>query len=76
MGKLMAASADDLLPTTDQRGEVLVDNKETGKQGLPVAPGRAYGMSWTRILAEEGLESPGYQETIQRMRKEGRIKGY
>ncbi len=53
-----------------------MDNKETGKQGLPIAPGRAYGMSWTRMLAEEGLESPGYQETIQRMRKEGRIKGY
>jgi len=72
----MAASTDDLLPTTDERGEALVDNEKTSKQGLPVAPGRAYGMNWTKMLAEKGLESPGYQETLRRMRKEGRIKGY
>lgn len=72
----MATGANDLLPTANQRGEALVDNEKTGKQGLPIAPGRAYGMNWTKILAEKGLESPGYQETIRRMRKEGRIKGY
>ena len=33
-------------------------------------------MNWTRILADQQLESPGYQETLLRMRKEGRIKGY
>lgn len=54
----------------------MVDNEKAGKQGLPIAPGRAYGMNWTRMLAEQGLESPGYQDTIRRMRKEGRIKGY
>lgn len=72
----MAAGADDLLPTADERGEALVDNEKTSKQGLPFTPRRAYGMNWTKILAEQGLESPGYQETVSRMRKEGRVKGY
>jgi hypothetical protein len=76
MGKFVAAGPDGLLPASNQRGKTLVDNEKTGKQGLPIAPGRAYGMNWTRILADQQLESPGYQETLLRMRKEGRIKGY
>ncbi len=76
MGKFVAAGSDNLLPAPDQRGKALVDNEKAGKQRLPIAPGRAYGMNWTEILAEQQLESPGYQETLRAMRKEEGIKGY
>ena len=33
-------------------------------------------MNWTEILKRNNLESPGYKETIDQMKKEGRIKGY
>jgi len=76
MGKFVAAGPNDLLPAPDQRGKALVDNEKAGKQRLPIAPGRSYGMNWTEMLAEQQLESPGYQETLRAMRREGRIKGY
>lgn len=32
-----------------------------------------YGIDWTRLLAKSGLEAPGYHETVEKMKKEGRI---
>jgi len=76
MGELMAAGSDDLLPATDAGGKALVDNKKAGKQRISGPVGRRYGMNWTEILAKKGLETPGYKETVDQMRKDGRIKGY
>jgi len=76
MGEHMAADSDDLLPKTDAGGKALVDNKKTSKQGIPGPIGKRYGMNWTEILAKRGLETPGYKETVDQMRKDGRIKGY
>ena len=72
----MATGRNDLLPAINTRREALVDNKKTDKQGIPGPIGKRYGMNWTEILAKKGLETPGYKETVERMRKEGRIKGY
>lgn len=52
-------------------GEGLVGDKETGQQGLPRTSSR---LNWTEILARSGLETPGYHEVIEKMKKEGRIK--
>ena len=72
----MATGSDNLLPATDARGKALVDNKKTGKQRISGPAGKRYGMNWTEILAKRGLETPGYKETVDQMRKDGRIKGY
>lgn len=72
----MEPGTDDLLPASDERREILVDNKKASEQGVSPTPRKPYGMNWTKILAEKGLESPGYQDTVKKMRDEGRIKGY
>jgi len=76
MGKRMATSPDNLLPAVNAGGEALVDNKKAGKQRISGPIGKRYGMNWTEILAKKGLETPGYKETVDKMREEGRIKGY
>jgi hypothetical protein len=76
MGKFMAAGSDDLLPAADAGRKALVDNKKTGKQRISGPAGKRYGMNWTEMLAKKGLETPGYKETVDQMRKDGRIKGY
>ena len=76
MGKLMAAGSDDLLPATDAKGKILVDNEKAGKQRISGPTGKRYGMNWTEILAKKGLETPGYKETVDKMRENGQIKGY
>jgi hypothetical protein len=72
----MAPGPDDLLSETDKGGERLVGDQEADKQGISVHPGKCYGMNWTQILDETGLEAPGYHETVRKMREQGRIKGY
>ncbi len=76
MGELMAASSDNLLPATDANGKALVDNKKASKQRISGPIGKRYGMNWTEILAKKGLETPGYKETVDKMRENGQIKGY
>jgi hypothetical protein len=76
MGERMEPGDHGLLPKVDKRGEGLVDHEETSKQRIPGTPGKRYGMNWTEILARENLESPGYHETVSKMRSAGRIKGY
>jgi hypothetical protein len=46
----------------------MVDNEKANEQRLPVAAKRPYGLNWTRLLNEMGLESPGYQETVAKMK--------
>jgi hypothetical protein len=48
-----------------------VDNQEAPEQTIS----RTRGLNWTEILRRTGLESPGYHETIAKMKQEGRIKG-
>lgn len=67
----MGTNTDPLQPPSQPRGERVVDNKEAPKQGLS----RTRGLDWTAMLAKSGLESPGYHETIAKMKMEGRIKG-
>jgi hypothetical protein len=72
----MDAGIDDLQQKIDATGESLVDNKETSQQRLANAPRerKPRGLDWTAILKNAGLETPGYEETIETMKREGRIK--
>lgn len=71
----MAADYNDLQQKTDANREAVVDHEEARKQGIPPAAGRPIrGIDWTSILAKHGLESPGYKETIEKMKREGKIK--
>jgi hypothetical protein len=72
----MASGSDDLLPKTGEGGTGLVGNQKASEQGIPAHAGKCYGMNWTQILDETGLEAPGYHETVRKMREQGRIKGY
>lgn len=46
-----------------------------GSSGLNLSQAKTRrGINWTQILASNGLETPGYKETVDKMRKEGRIK--
>jgi hypothetical protein len=67
----MGTNTDSLQSSLESRRERVVDNEEATKQGLP----RTRGLDWTSMLAKTGLESPGYHETIAKMKTEGRIKG-
>ncbi len=71
MGERMGAGADPLQPQAEPEREGLVDNEEAPGQAVP----RIRGLNWTEILRKTGLETPGYHETIAKMKKEGRIKG-
>lgn len=71
----MATGDNNLQSKTNTNREELVDYKKTSSQGLPTPPERfVRGLDWTAILKRAGLESPGYKETVDRMKKEGRIK--
>ncbi len=76
MGQCMASSSDNLLPETGEGRKELVGDQKAVKQGIPGKAGKCYGMNWTQILEDTGLESPGYHETVRKMREQGRIKGY
>lgn len=67
----MDPSLDPLSNQTNHSREGMVGDQEASKQGLPSTRS---GINWTRILAERGLESPGYHEVIAKMKQEGRIK--
>lgn len=72
----MEPSDDDLLPKALERGEELVVYEKAGKQRISGTTGKRYGMNWSEMLAAADLESPGYHETIDKMRRAGRIKGH
>jgi hypothetical protein len=71
----MEPSNNDLQQKTNENGEGLVDNEKTTIKGVsPNAERPVRGLDWTAILARNGLESPGYAETVEQMRKDGAIK--
>lgn len=72
----MESSHDHLLPEAVERGEELVVYEKTSKQRISGIAGKRYGMNWSEMLVAANLESPGYHETINEMRRAGRIKGY
>lgn len=67
----MGTNTDSVQPSTESDRKGLVDNQEAPKQRLS----RTRGLDWTSMLAKSGLESPGYHETIAKMKQEGKIKG-
>lgn len=71
----MATGDNNLQSKVNTNGKKLVDNQEAAKQGLSAPAKRPVrGLDWTAILERAGLESPGYRETVEQMKKEGRIK--
>lgn len=67
----MDANTDPVQSSPKPGGKGLVDNQEASVKRLP----RIRGLDWTSMLAKTGLESPGYHETIAKMKAEGKIKG-
>ena len=52
-----------------------MDNEKASDQGIPGSAARpTRGQDWTRILGKAGLEAPGYHETIDKMKREGRLR--
>lgn len=64
----MGSSADDLLSTPGDSRKAMVGNQKANEQGLPRTTKQLRGLNWTEILNKHGLESPGYQETVAKMR--------
>lgn len=70
----MATDHNDLQQKAHSSGEAVVDHQETGKQRISPLTGRPVkGIDWTKILEEHNLESPGYKETIEKMKRDGKI---
>lgn len=75
MGHGMASGDNNLQSKADASGKGLVDHQETSNQGLPTPAKRSVrGLDWTAILDRAGLESPGYKETVDQMKKEGKLR--
>jgi hypothetical protein len=55
---------------SSSRGGVVGDEEAT-QQGLSGPRGK---LNWSEMLRNSGLETPGYHETVQQMKKEGRIR--
>jgi hypothetical protein len=71
MGASMDPNLDNLLSASFENRKKLVGDTKTDRHGLSRPP---RGLNWTQILKDAGLEAPGYHETIEKMKKEGRIK--
>lgn len=75
MGKPVDTNYNDLQQKVDANGKRVVDNTETDAQGVSTNTKRpARGIDWTSILERNGLESPGYKETITKMKADGRLR--
>lgn len=71
----MESSNDDLQQKIDKDRKGLVGNEKAITQGISADAERPVrGIDWTAILARTGLESPGYKETVEKMKREGGIK--
>lgn len=71
----MDSDLNDLQQKADTNGKKMVDNEETSNQGIPSTAQRpARGQDWTSILRKANLEAPGYRETIEKMKREGKIR--
>lgn len=77
MGQRMEPSLNNLQQKVNANGEELVDNEETDASGVSTTPERPVrGIDWTTILARLNLESPGYKETVEKMKADGRLKNH
>jgi hypothetical protein len=71
----MATGDNHIQQEIDTNGKRLVGNQEACSKMLPANAKRPVrGMNWTEILEKAGLKSPGYTETIEKMKKEGKLK--
>ena len=71
----MAASNNYIQQEIDTDGKGLVGNKEACSEMLSADAKRPIrGLNWTEILERAGLESPGYRETIDKMKKDGKLR--
>lgn len=68
----MGTGFDDLLPATEPSRKAVVDDKKTPEQRVPDTSKPLRGMNWTEMLSKKGLESPGYQETVAKIRERNR----
>lgn len=71
----MESSDNHLQQKINKNGERLVGNEKANTQRVSADTKRPVrGIDWTEILARNGLESPGYKETIEKMKAEGRLR--
>jgi hypothetical protein len=71
----MAAGDNHIQQEIDTNGKGLVGNEKASSKGVPANAERPVrGLNWTEILSKAGLESPGYRETIDKMKADGRLK--
>lgn len=75
MGTLLDRSDDDLLPTINQTGSPVVDNKKADEQAIPrTKPVR--GIDWNEIFNRRpDLEPPGFKETVKLMDYRAKLGG-
>lgn len=71
MGLFMESNSDFVQHSPNAERKGMVDNEEASMQRVSRIRGR---LNWDAILARVGLEAPGYHETVDQMKKEGRIK--
>lgn len=77
MGQSMVSSPYFVLSATDLSREAVVDHSKANSKGIPGNAKRGNSLSdtfWTEILSARNLESPGYHETIDAMKKLNLIK--
>lgn len=77
MGKSMVSSPYVVLSAFDLSGKAMVDHHEANVKALSGTSSQRNSLSqnfWTETLAAHNLESPGYHETVQKMKELGLIK--
>lgn len=75
MGKQVVSSPYVVLSASEFSGKAMVDNNEAKGKAVPRAAGRQFSPGfWTETLGKLGLESPGYHETVELMKANGKLK--
>jgi methionine salvage enolase-phosphatase E1 len=66
----MDPGLDNLQQKVDASGKGLVDNEKANEQGVSITTSRPLrGQNWTSILRKANLEAPGYQETVEKIKR-------
>jgi methionine salvage enolase-phosphatase E1 len=67
----MDPGLDNLQQKVDASGKGLVDNEKANEQRVSITTSRPLrGQNWTSILRKANLEAPGYQETVEKIKRE------
>ena len=67
----MDPGLDNLQQKVDASGKGLVDNEKANEQRVSITTSRPLrGQNWTSILGKANLEAPGYQETVEKIKRE------